>query len=218
MQMKSIVVATMLAFPFSTHAAVAGAAPPGQLAVSVERLFGISRVSSEASAGATQFESTTTSISLLGSPFLGVAYSSPRLSLDYLHGSGLSVGAGLGYQQVTLETEVPNAAGSADSTDISVFIVAPRAGYFARVTPEFGLWPRAGVTHRSAGPESADDATLTALTLELPLVYLAAAGHVGLFAMPHLDFGVAGEVGTGSDAVEQTATELGLQFGLSAFF
>jgi hypothetical protein len=218
MRTRSIVVGVMIAAQSAVLATDSGASPPGQLAVNVERLFGVSRVSSEARVGGSQVENTATSISLLGSPFFGPAYSSPRLALDYLHGSGLSVGVGLGYQQVDLEIEIPGEAGSTDSTDVSVLVVAPRAGYFARVTPEFGLWPRAGVTHRSVGGESAGDATLTALTLELPLVYLAAAGHVGLFAMPHLDFGVAGEVGTGSDAVEQTATEVGLQFGLSAFF
>ena len=193
----------------------AAAAPPGQFAISVERLFGFSQVKTETDLGGTTFESTITSISFLGTPLLGPAYSSPRLGFDYLHESGLSIGIAASYQQLSVEAE--GEVGTDESNDLSVFVVAPRVGYFVRASPEFGVWPRAGVTYRVISPDGGGESSATAVTAELALEYLAAE-HVGLSAMPHLDFGVAGSAGSGSDSIDQTATEFGLQFGLSLFF
>jgi hypothetical protein len=186
------------------------AAPPGQVSLAVERLFGISRISAEAEIGNISVDTTTTSVSLFGTPFLGPAYSSPRLGIDYLTQGGLSFGGALSYQSVSTEGD------GGGEVDASLYVLAPRLGYFLQATPSWGVWPRLGITHRGAG--EGIDQDLTALTAEVPLVYLVAAGNVGLTVMPHLDFGIAGSVGSGSDAIDQTATELGILFGMKVFF
>jgi hypothetical protein len=45
-------------------------------------------------------------------------------------------------------------------------------------------------------------------------VFLALGQRVGLTFTPHADIGIAG----GTDDVDRTLTELGFQFGASAFF
>jgi hypothetical protein len=154
--------------------------------------------------------STVTAVSLFGSPAPLGAYSSPRLALDYITDGGVSVGSGLSYQHSDLGvTDVTN------DVEVTVWVIAPRVGYFTKASKSFALWPRGGITHRSLSFESSNDSiTLTAITAEVPLILMLGGTSLGMFAMPHVDFGVAG----GSDNVDQTATEFGLQFGLSAFF
>jgi hypothetical protein len=182
----------------------AHAAPPGNWSVAVERLFGLSRVSVETDTAAGSSSQEGTSISLF-SAFLGNrGYSSPRLAIDYIASSGVSFGGAVAYETA-----------SSDDTDSdqSAWLVAPRLGYFARPNADFGVWLRAGLTHVSVASEGSDTLTATALTLEVPLVFLI-GGPLGLTIMPHADIGIAG----GTDTVDRTMTELGLQFGANAFF
>lgn len=181
----------------------AEAAPPGDWSVGVERVFGISRVTVDTEVGNVSTSSTSTSVSLF-SAFSGLrGYSSARLAFDYLASSSLTFGGAFAYESI-----------GADA-DESVWLLAARVGYFARPTPSFGVWPRAGLTHVAFdddGPD--DDPTATGLTLEVPLVFLVLGQNVGLSLIPHADIGIAG----GTDDVDQKVTELGLQFGLNAFF
>jgi hypothetical protein len=48
----------------------------------------------------------------------------------------------------------------------------------------------------------------------VPLVFNLGLSGLGLVVMPHIDLGLGG----GTDDVDQTLTEFGLQFGLSMFF
>jgi hypothetical protein len=189
----------------------AAAAPSGQVVLSVERLFGVSRIASEISGEGLSSQSSVTSLSLFGTPFLGPAYSSPRLAADYIADFGLSVGAGMGYQRVS----AGDAGQSGDP--VSAFVAAPRVGYFALLTPQAALWPRGGVTYRQVAFGSENSTSFTAISAELPLILMVADGHVGLFAMPHVDLGMAGGNDVSGFEIDTTVTELGLQFGLSVF-
>ncbi len=183
----------------------AHAAPPGEWSIAVERLFGLSRVTSEIETPSGDVSTTATSISIFTS-FSGLrGYSTPRLAFDYLARSGVTFGGAVGYETISFD-------GGADT---SAWLLAARVGYFARPSAGFGIWPRVGLTHVALdiGDDDDDDETATALTLEVPLVFLLGPG-VGLTLTPHADIGIAG----GNDQVDRTTTELGLQFGGNVFF
>jgi hypothetical protein len=184
----------------SAYALGAAAAPPGDWAVAVERLFGLSRTSVDFDDGN---ETTTTSLSLFSKVAREIGYSAPRLGLDYLASSGVSVGLAFGYQAISIE-------GAANG---DAFLFAPRLGYFARPSSGFGIWPRAGITHIIYDYPGGDTETATAITLEVPLEFLLAP-RVALVLTPLAEIGIAGS----ASGVDRTATELGLQFGLGAFF
>ena len=184
----------------------AQAAPPNNWSLGVERTFGISRVTVDTEMGDDTRSDTNTSVSLFSALSGLRGYSSPRLALDYLSGSGVTFGGAFAYESI-----------DGDSRDENVWLVAARVGYFADVTPSFGIWPRAGLTHLVFDDNDDvddDDPSATGLTLELPLVFLVLGRTLGLSIMPHADIGLTG----GTDTVDQTVTELGLQFGLNVFF
>lgn len=184
----------------------AQAAPPGDWSLGVERIWGISRVTVDTEVGDETRSDTNTSVSLFSALSGLRGYSSPRLALDYLSGSGVSFGGAFAYETI-----------SGDGNGENAWLVAARVGYFADVTPSFGIWPRAGLTHLAYDDNDDvddDDPSATALTLEVPLVFMVLGRSLGLNVMPHADIGLTG----GTDTVDQTITELGLQFGLDIFF
>jgi hypothetical protein len=173
----------------------ARAAAPGDWSVAVERLFGINRATVDVEDAGT---TTTTSVSLLSKVSGDIAYSAPRLAFDYLTTSGLTLGGAIGYQSISVE----------DADAATAWLLAARVGYFARVSSGLGIWPRGGLTHVDF--EGGD---MTALTLEVPFEFFLDHG-VALSLTPHADIGIGGNIGP----LDRTVTELGLQFGLGAFF
>ncbi|MEO8177543.1 MAG: hypothetical protein ABI895_01810 [Deltaproteobacteria bacterium] len=187
----------------------AQAAAPGSWSVGIERVFGFSTVTVKTTNKVTNQTTSNTSsqISLLDHTLSQqIGYPSARLALDYLFPSGLSLGGAIGYQSRDPDDEV-------DDNDVSSWLLAPRIGYFASVTGSFGVWPRGGLSYVSVDNGGDNEASLTAITLEVPLV-LNVGGNVCFVGMPYVDLGVGG----GNDDFDQKATEFGLQFGLSAFF
>jgi hypothetical protein len=187
----------------------AHAAAPGNWSLGVERIFGISRVTVDTEVGDVTTSYTNTSVSLFSALSGLRGYSSPRLALDYLSGSGVSFGGAFAYETINGDNE--------DDDGESVWLLAARVGYFADVTPSFGIWPRAGLTHVAFDDNDDvddDDPSATALTLEVPLVFMVLDRTLGLSIMPHADIGLTG----GTETVDQKITELGLQFGLNIFF
>jgi hypothetical protein len=177
----------------SLPATTARAAAPGDWSVAVERLFGISRSTSDYEPGGT---TTSTSVSLLSKVVGDVEYSAPRLAFDYLATSGITFGGAFGYESLSVE-----------DADTDAWLLAGRIGYFARVSSGVGIWPRAGVTHVDF-----DAGDMTALTLEVPIEFLIGRG-VALTLLPHADIGLGGSIGS----VDRTVTEIGLQFGMALF-
>jgi hypothetical protein len=185
----------------------AAQAAPGSWAVGIERAFGFSRVSVKNEVNNVGVTVTSSQVSLFAHTLGGsIGYPAPRVALDYLFPSGLSVGGAIGYQSVDPNTDT-------DDNTASAWVFAPRAGYFASVSEGFGVWPRGGFTFMSINPGVGDDSSQSALTLEVPLV-LNVAGNVCFSGMPYLDVGIGG----GTDDIDRTVTEFGLQFGMSAFF
>ncbi len=176
----------------------AWARAPGSLSLGIDRFFGFSRTTTDFDPGGT---TTGSSISFLGRA-VQAGYSSPRLSFDYITGASVSFGGGLGYQSTRLE----------DDDVRSQLVLAPRIGYFVRATRGFALWPRGGITFLTGDLVGLDDSA-TALTFELPLVFLVRGNSIGLQIMPHGDIGVAG----GRGAVDYTLSEIGVQLAVNLF-
>jgi hypothetical protein len=187
----------------------AKAAAPGNWAFGVERIFGFSSVTTRTKVGNGTESTSVTAASLFSDVGGRPGYSTPRLSLDYVLGSGVSLGGAVGYQSVSADDN------GSDSIDNGVkgWLFAPRIGFYASVTSGIGIWPRGGVTYISLDPGGGDSRTATALTVEVPLVFVV-GGRLGLDVMPYVDLGVGG----GTNTVDQKITELGLEFGLSYFF
>jgi hypothetical protein len=181
---------------WSLHALDAAAAPPGDLSIAVERLFGIVRTTFEVG----DAEDSVTSVSLFSQVSGHAGYSAPRLAFDWLSMSGFSFGGALGYQ-----------TNGDDDDDGDAWLLAARVGYFARPSSGFGIWPRIGLTHIAS--DTGVDAAATALTFEVPLEFLLSRG-IAISLTPHADIGIGGHVGN----LQRDITELGLQFGAGAFF
>lgn len=170
------------------------AVPPGSWSVGVERMFGASRVKTRYVA--TGSELSETSVSWLSDPAPQEGYSSPRLCFDYLSPFGLTVGGALGYHETH------------SGYDARALVFAPRAGYFARLLPELGLWPRAGLTRLWLHDRQRENET--AITLELPVLWLLASGQLGVALLPYVEINLP----SGTTRV----SEQGLQVAASAFF
>lgn len=188
---------------FSTTAA---AEAPGSWSVGIERVFGFSSATTKTEANGLSNSTTSNQISLF-SHTIGVqpGYPGARFALDYLFPSGLSLGGAIGYQSVDPDTDQ-------DDDTVRGWLLEPRVGYFASVTGSFGIWPRGGLTYVTISTGD-NGPNYTALSVEVPLV-LHVAGNVCFVGMPYVDLGLGG----GTDNVDQKVTEIGLQFGMSAFF
>jgi len=184
----------------------AAAETPGSWSVGLERVFGFSSATTKTEANGQSNSQTSNQISLF-SHVLGdqPGYPGARLALDYLFPSGLTLGGAIGYQSYDPDTDE-------DDDTVRGWLLEPRVGYFASVSGNFGIWPRGGLTYVTISTDNGGP-NYTALSVELPLV-LRVAGNVCFAAMPYVDLGLGG----GTDNVDQKITEIGLQFGLNAFF
>lgn len=171
----------------------AAASPPGHWAIGVERLFGVRHTTSES-------QRSQTSLSV-GSQYLpGNGYSTPRVAFDYLLDLGLSFGGAFAYGTFEVDRAYD------DYSDPS-WLVAPRVGFFWLPLANLGVWPRLGLTLLRPSSEPID--SLSAVTLEAPVVFLLPAHIVTFTATPYLELGYS----AGS-----SETELGLALGATVFF
>jgi len=185
----------------------AQAAAPGAWSVGIERVFGFSRATTKTETNGNTTSVTSSQVSLFDHTVSDqVGYPGARVALDYLFPSGVTVGGAIGYQSVDPDNDV-------NDDSVNAWLLEPRVGYFASVTASFGVWPRGGLTFLSIDTGGDDGPSYTAISVEVPLE-LRLGGNVCFAVMPYVDLGVGG----GTDNVDQKVTELGLQFGINAFF
>ena len=190
-----------------SFSSIAAAEAPGSWSVGIERVFGFSSATTKTEQNGLSQSQTSNQISLFSHTLAAQpGYPGARLALDYLFPSGLSLGGALGYQSVDPDTDQ-------DDDSVRAWLLEPRVGYFASVSGNFGIWPRGGLTYVTISPSRGGGPNYTALSVEVPLV-LRIAGNVCFSGMPYVDLGVGG----GTDNVDQKITEIGLQFGMNAFF
>ena len=207
----------------------------GQLALSAERLFGVAWESTGTDENGTETTRSTTSVTLLSSRINGVIgnYSFSRVAADYFVIDGLSVGAALGYFNVSghYEQTTAGVTNESDTGSASGFVVAPRLGYAVMLTPTIGIWPKAGITYTSVSLEDSDgnDAgsnSRIALSLDAPLV-ITPVPHAGLMIGPTIDYGVSGSDeeestdttgATTTNSIDVSTKAIGLHAGLFVYF
>lgn len=208
----------------------------GQLVVGAERLFGVSWESTGIDEGGVETTTSYTSVALLSNRIGGVLgnYSFSRLAGDYFVVDGFSVGAALGYFNVSghYKREANGTSDEADTGTFSGFVLAPRVGFATMVSPTVGFWPKAGITYVTLSIDDADgndatSASRAALSAEAPLS-ITPVPHVGFSVGPTLDYGIAGsnEDTTFDDTTGNTITEsvdvstiaIGLHAGLFVYF
>jgi hypothetical protein len=205
----------------------------GNFAVGVERLFGVTYDKMTAEQGNSKATTSETSFSLFTKPS-AFPVSAPRVAFDYFVTDGLSLGAGLGYSTMSLDTKAEaNVAGISGGTGtggqgVHTFVIAPRVGYAYMFNEHVGLWPRVGVTYAwlsvdsdssSSGSTSFDSLALSA---ELPLV-LSPVPHVAFLLAPTIDYGVTGSVTVSrpnmpDQSVDVTPLDLGFHAGVALWF
>ena len=199
----------------------------GTIAISAERLFGLTYDSGTTTTNGQDRSDHITNISLLSSPVstsLGNAvwggYGSPRVAVDYFLIDKLSLGVALGYSHWSLNHQ--EALGNTETVfSGDSFTFAPRVGYLIPFTNVVGFWPRAGFTYRTFSAPQRSEHDL-ALTLEAPFTF-APIPHVVFWAGPTLDLGLSGaqtsENKNGSKtSIDFTATGFGLQTALLVYF
>lgn len=198
-------------------------AEKGQIAISAERLFGITHDSATVTRNGVDATSRVTAVSLLSSPSGGNlvwgSYSTPRVAADYFVINHLSVGAALGYSHWSRSTTLPPNPSTTVSGD--AFTFAPRAGYALSFNDKIGIWPRAGFTYQSFS-DAAQSAHDFALTLEAPFTFQLIP-HVVFWAGPTLDVGLSGSTSVQNangtqTSVDFNATDIGIQTGLVVYF
>lgn len=167
----------------------------GQVAVSVERLFGVSHTSQS------QGNASFTSVSVVGSSGYSLGftpYSIPRLAIDGFLTDGLSLGVGANFA---------NLSSSSESSTITVIGFSPRMGYAIEVSSGFTFWPRTGISYISI--DTGTTAYQLAATLEAQCVITGP--HLGFMLAPIADIGLAA-------TRNNKFTQLGVETGLIGWF
>ena len=207
----------------------------GQFAISADRLTGVSHTSIKTELGEVTSTQSMTTITLFTNT-LGdrtSAYSAPRLGGDYFVIDGLSLGAAIGiiHSTSSFEQEQDGTSVETDGPSRTGFLIYPRVGYALMFQDNFGFWPRGGLTYASAsstteaanGDEGKVSQSAFALSLEA-LFLFSPVPHVAFTGGPTLDLGLSGsyeddDPGPGdSEEYDIKATDIGLQFGITAFF
>jgi hypothetical protein len=218
----------------SPAAAAAADAPAGRrryrVAFSLERAFGVTAYEQTVEQDGVKVTTSGEDVSFLGSSATNT-HSVPRLAVDAILGSGVTLGGALalGTSTARQKIELTDYAGSETDElgEDSWVLFTPRVGYLAWNSPHFALWPRAGLTfisveHTPDGEEeSSVKANLSMLNAELQLV-ASPAEH---FAFT---IGVAGDIGLGGSSevedeygdttsVDTKSSGFGVVFGLMGY-
>jgi hypothetical protein len=196
----------------------------GHLAISGERLFGYAHTSETQKGGTLDSTFTSNTVSILGNPTGGIAgvFSFPRVGFDYFAARGFTVGASLSYFHISDNVNLSGSTVGASDGTISGFVLAPRLGFAARLSPTVSIWPRAGITYAHfssdngsssvTGGRSTMSSHFVDLTIEAPLA-IDLVPRVVLLIGPTLDLGLSGGTSGGATSTDLKETEFGVQVG-----
>ena len=129
-------------------------ADPIDVSVSIERAAGLAVSNLHPNASDSL---TVTTVTLAGAAVNPIAL--PRLGVDVVLPSGLTVGTGLAAGYANL-SDNPSGGGQGASDNGAAWLVSPRIGYRLRLGPLFDLTPRAGFSFAggSLGSQSSSEA------------------------------------------------------------
>jgi hypothetical protein len=217
---------TMLLASSIARADAAGLAAPGTFILSVDRLVPIFAYTANGfGSGSSSSSQKISSFSLFGNP-LGLVqsmYNVPRVAFDFRGPGGLTFGGDL-YLFLTLSASVSSAGSSRDQDKLTVFGIAPRAGYVVPLSPLAYFWPRAGVSFTLLGdsPPNGNSTTQQQFGVDLEGMFVVSpVEHVGIIFGPVIDIPISGSVSSGSGAgssQDVSQFHFGLTAGLSVWF
>ncbi len=181
----------------------------GDFAISIERAMGIYLAHTEYDIPVPDDDRDVTGFEL-GIRANGVIPSNGvRLGLDYWVIDGLSIGGGFGF---SAHSDDDN-----DDAEGTLFLIAPRVGYFLGLGEHFGFWPRGGFTFWTQGGTN-NDANQLMVTLE-GMFTLAPSDDYAFLVGPVVDLGFVGEQevpGPGGD-IDRNDRLLGIAIGMTGF-
>jgi hypothetical protein len=192
----------------STFAVCETHAAPDGLSLGIERAFGYALTSQTIEAGGMETTTDTSEFTL------GLGSGGARVGIDYVTRSGLTLGTGIGYRTLSVESDAADTV----APTTSEFLIAPRVGSLMMFTGDVGLWPRGGLTYETGSVEF-DNGTTTSemstsawmLTLEAPLVIMPSS--FGFSIAPTLDYVLSSTVEVEDNDADSEVS--GYQFGIS---
>jgi hypothetical protein len=207
---------------------------PGEFIVSADRLFSLlafSDVQTDEIGAATKTTDTSqlTAVSLFaGGSAQDIFFTVPRVGLDYVIGSHLTLGGelilyGTLGRNASQQTQGAGSMNQPNPPTVFLFGAAPRVGYLLPLTEQFAFWPRGGIswyTESANGPDSTIPLTQNSvdqLAIDLdPQFVWSPVPHFGITAGPTLDIPIAGGVSTNlAQGTTATANSSILFFGLT---
>jgi hypothetical protein len=151
-------------------------------------------------------------------------YNVPRVAFDFRGPGGSTFGGDI-FVFITLSASRSSAVGpSSDLNKLTVFGIAPRAGYVVPLSPLAYFWPRAGVSFTLLGdsPPTGNSTTQQQFGVDLEGMFVVSpVEHVGIIFGPVIDIPISGSVSTGSGAgssQDVSQFHFGLTAGLSVWF
>ena len=213
----------------------------GTFAIGVDRMFGYvsdvqsydQSITTTTPATSYHYERTVNNFSLLGRIIGAEVLQVPRLSIDAFLGPGITVGGSIMYDHYSTGSST-NGQDSQSKTSTGAWLFSPRIGFAHMFTPNFGLWPRAGVmyvhvssdndtTNPTTGAVTTTNTTSGSLYFDLDVnLILAPVPHFAFTLGPTYDLLLSTSQ---SYTPAQTTTEsnqhehaLGVQAGIFAWF
>lgn len=176
----------------------------GDFAIAIERAFGIySGHTDYDGPPAADEEYDYTGIEVGIRPSDVMPSNGVRLGLDGYIIDHLSIGGGVGFSSY------------GDDKDGTLFLIAPRVGYFMGFGQHFGFWPRGGLTIWWTGGTN-KDANQVMVTGEA-MFTLAPSKSYAFLLGPFFDLGFAGEEEYGDIDRDRTDRLLGISLGMIGY-
>jgi hypothetical protein len=186
-QKLSAVSLGLSAFLCASQASAGEFGDRGQFIISADRLFPLLSFTDVQTTEYTPpyvkdtYQQSSFSLLLGGTPPTDTFYTLPRLGLDYVVTSHLTVGGDL-VLYTTLGTSNSPAAGNGSGPTTFAFGFAPRVGYVIAFNDVFAFWPRGGVswyTTSSNGPGNGGS-SINQLALDVdPQFVITPVSHFG---------------------------------------
>jgi hypothetical protein len=212
--------ATIVLASSIARADAAGLAAPGTFILSVERLVPIFAYANFSEGGTSQ---KISSISVFGSPLSVLSiYNVPRVGFDFRGPGGLTFGGDV-YLFVTLSASTSSQGVSQDQGRLTIFGLAPRAGYVVPLSPSVYFWPRAGFSFNTLinSPATGRNSSSQQFAVNLEGMFVASpVEHVGITFGPVIDIPITGSDSSGSGGASRDVSNFhfGLTAGLSVWF
>jgi hypothetical protein len=223
-------------FAITTSASAQTFGEEGGMALSADRLFGITSYSVKADPdvpGAEEVEVTGTNISLLWgvAPRTGdsgieipIPSAIPRLSFDYFVIESLSLGGSLGYYSSSGETDPGNGQDKYDHDKVTAISLNPRVGYAIPLGDTSAVWLRGGLTYMKVtiDPEQGDDIPISVMQLDAEAMFVIGLSETFAFQVgPALDFPLGGKAEIPGDPgydIDLKVMSFGAYAGLVGWF